>query len=188
MLAAKRRRMQTAFAMLARNPAAPPEVLERLYGRADVRANLAVNPSSPPALLAKLAKDDRDVVRSNLLWNPKLPDDVLDVLARDPVLGGAVARVRRRRGFGARWYMMCPPYRWRWHQPFARAFDDAAPPTAWTRAGGNGDGFESREACEGMRAEMVRRESNPNRRVRPEVEGEFPRDFYAHTRCALVSS
>ncbi|MGH7894696.1 MAG: hypothetical protein ACREQL_08505, partial [Candidatus Binatia bacterium] len=168
---------------VARNPATPPDVLERLYALPDVRDSLAVNPSTPPSLLRKLARDDVNVVRSNLLWNPSLPADVVDTLARDPAIGESAVEARHQRSLD-RWYLMRPPYTWRWRRPFTRAFDDDAPPEEWLRT----QGFDTQEACEALRAEFVRRESSPSRRRVPERIGDQPHDLYAHTRCAFVES
>jgi hypothetical protein len=52
------------------------------------------------------------------------------------------------------------------------------------------EGYEygewSSDACEALRTGLARREDNPNRRIRPEARGDFPRDFYGRSRCALV--
>ena len=80
---------------------------------------------------------------------------------------------------------MAPPSTWRWRHPFTSVLDGDAPLDAGHPVM---KPFESRDACETLRAELARRESNPRLRAAPRVDGEFPRDFYTRSRCALLAS
>jgi len=173
---------------VARNPGTPQPALEHLYDDPENRDSLAVNPNAPPAMLRKLAHDPNDTVLVNLLFNRSVPTDLLEELAKDsPVSKLAAAELSRRRE-GRTWFLMTPPYTWKWSQPFTRVLDDEAPMEQW---GQTGYGFETQEQCEALRSELARRESNPRRieaiKKAGRTGGDYqPLDFYAHTRCAYV--
>ena len=104
------------------------------------------------------------------------------------------------------WFLMIPPETVNWH--CARVQHDEAPVEQWTPL----FRFETQEACQAFRSELVRRESNPRRRERAraymaEMDRRYrqntplygrvldylllcapggwqPLDFFGHTRCA----
>jgi len=172
----------TIRSVVAENPATPPALLARLHVDPGTRMSLAVNPATPVPTLRELASDPDRYVRHALLTNKSLPLDLLTQLEQDPDVGGAATAALQRRQQGNEWLLMAPPHTWTWGRPFTRVLDDDAPMEQW--GGASTDYFDSREACEALRAEMVRRASHPGRRVRDDAA--FPRDFYAHTRCAFV--
>jgi len=71
---------------LARDPATPPEALERLaevkYSR--LRETVASHKSASSDLLDSLSQDEDMYVRLNVAGNPVAPADVLERLADDP--------------------------------------------------------------------------------------------------------
>lgn len=174
---------------VARNPGTPVAVLERLYADPYNRTGLAVNPSTPVTMLHQLAHDEDQVVLVNLLFNPNVPTDVLEELAKDPrVSKSAVAALERKRD-DRKWFILTPPYTWRWSAPFTRVLDDEAPLEQWPKTGYR---FETREQCEALRSELLRRESNPRRieaiKEAGRTGGEYqPLDFYGHSRCSYVT-
>ncbi len=165
---------------VASNPRTPPEQLERMYIDPGSRMGLAENPSTPLGLLHELAASSDSSIHWALLRNPPLPDDILAGLADDTDAGHWAAGEIRRRADGRRWVLLSPPYTWRWQNPFRRVFDDAAPHDAWRGV----QRFDTEDACQSLRTEFVRRETN--RRVPLRSSWERPADFYSHTRCALA--
>jgi hypothetical protein len=164
---------------VAENPATPTAQLDGMYADPGSRAGLAANPSTPVELLHRVATTPDPNIRWALLRNPALPDDILADLERDAEVGHYATSTAHRRREGPRWVVIRPPFTWRWRNPFRRVFDDAAPEETWS----GGERFDTREACEWLRAENVRRERNRRGPIRESWER--PTDWYAHTRCAL---
>jgi hypothetical protein len=169
-------------ARVAENPGTPPAQLERMYIDPGSRVGLAENPSTPVEVLRLLATASDTSIRWALIRNPALPDDILADLTHDPDpnVGRSAASVIDRRAETRRWVLMRPPYTWRWRNPFRRVLDDSAPDDAWRGV----ERFDTEEACEALRTEFVRRETNRRRPLRSSWE--YPVDLYSHTRCAVA--
>jgi hypothetical protein len=175
--------------IVARNPSTPPSVLERLYAEPHTRTSLAVNPSVPLSILTKLAGDPDSVVRYNLRFNRSLPPEMRDTIAKDSTTGGSAAAVPPRSDTPRPWLVVAPPHDWAWFRPCIAVYQDDAPIELWHPAGYR---FDSREECESMRKQLVRREQSPGRQQsgrtwRCEASSP-PLDLYSHARCAYRST
>lgn len=75
----------TSSSVIARNPSAPPDVLEQLSASKEcsVLIALANNPSISPSVVSVLAKQRKASVRKMLTYNPATPGDVLQSLTDD---------------------------------------------------------------------------------------------------------
>lgn len=79
------------LALVAGNPACPPDLLAEAGTSADieVRRAVAVNTGAPAHVLAMLAQDDVVSVRAAVLTNPACPDELAVMLALAGVRPGA---------------------------------------------------------------------------------------------------
>ena len=63
--------------VVAKNPAAPPDLLAELAQDAKLASVVAKNPAAPPDLLAELADSDPKALRKNTMGNPATPYETL---------------------------------------------------------------------------------------------------------------
>jgi hypothetical protein len=168
---------------VARNPSTPPSVLERLYAEPQTRTSLAVNPSVPLTILTKLAGDPDSVVRYNLRFNRSLPPEMRDAIGKESTTGSSRSDAPRP------WLVVAPPHDWAWLRPCTAVYQDDVPIELWHPAGYS---FASREECESMRKELVRREQSPGRQRSGRTwqceANSPPLDLYSHARCAYRST
>ena len=131
-----------------------------------------------------------DIIFSAAVWEearcgvaPANPVEVPEAHRDDAQVGTHATAALGRRRPGGKWHIMQPPQTWAWWRPFTSIPDDAAPIDRWTPTS---LAFDTREACEVTRTELVRREASPHRRLRRWCWDCQAPDFYSHTRCAFV--